>query len=461
MPSDDREQNFENALARHLRAGASSQTQPPACGDAEILAAYHQRSLPADEMASLQPHVQSCERCRQVLAHLAATDDIPAGAIGATPLSLAPHQPNLRVITAHRLLRWRWVAPAGALAAALLVWVAVRENTAVPPVQGPVLVAKRSEGAKEQLPSSPPTPAPSLNATRPQENASSDSISALHSAQPSQIAAAPKTHPQSLSKQKDFREAPKNGSAADDSREFALASKNPAKPPSSQRDRNRSIPGAVTETVTVEPAPAGLARNDLPESEAERKTASKDKSLSVPSPKPALPSGVAGGAPAAARGQSVQPLQSAAEAADVSDAGLQQQPMAGKSRFEQKAEMRLANASAEVTISVPGVRVSWRVGQAGVIQFSSDAGKTWTLQHSGVITDLLAGSAPSGQVCWIVGRAGTILRTTDAGLHWQKVRPPTPDDLRSVFAVDAQQATIGDAYETTDGGATWHKLNPQ
>jgi photosystem II stability/assembly factor-like uncharacterized protein len=134
------------------------------------------------------------------------------------------------------------------------------------------------------------------------------------------------------------------------------------------------------------------------------------------------------------------------------------------SPFERKAQMRLANSIGEVTILAPGGRVSWRVGEAGIIEFSSDAGKTWTLQPSGVTTDLLAGSAPSDKVCWIVGRSGTILRTTDGGAHWQKVRPPTPGDLRSVFAADARQATVSPAngtYQTTDGGVTWNELAPE
>jgi photosystem II stability/assembly factor-like uncharacterized protein len=131
---------------------------------------------------------------------------------------------------------------------------------------------------------------------------------------------------------------------------------------------------------------------------------------------------------------------------------------------KQRAEMRLANSVSEVTISEPSGRVSWRVGQAGLVEVSSDAGKTWTLQPSGVITDLLAGSAPSEKICWIVGRSGTILRTIDGGAHWQKVRPPMLDDLHSVFAVDAHQATVSPTngtYQTTDGGATWNKISPE
>ena len=133
------------------------------------------------------------------------------------------------------------------------------------------------------------------------------------------------------------------------------------------------------------------------------------------------------------------------------------------SRYRQ-GEVRLANSLAEVTVSAPDSHVSWRIGQAGIIEFSTDAGKSWALQPSGVLADLLAGSAPSDRVCWIVGRSGTILRTTDGGAHWQKVSPPSQEDLRFVFAVDAHQATVSTVtakFQTIDQGITWKKLPPE
>jgi photosystem II stability/assembly factor-like uncharacterized protein len=148
----------------------------------------------------------------------------------------------------------------------------------------------------------------------------------------------------------------------------------------------------------------------------------------------------------------------------VSDLPAQQRAIGNLSGVNSTAEMRLAKSVGAVNISAPDGQVSWRAGQAGVIEFSSDAGKTWTLQPSGVIADLLAGSAPSDKICWIVGRSGTVLRTTDGGKHWRKLRPPAQDDLRSVFAVDARQATVSatnGAYQTMDGGATWTKLPPE
>src|SRR5256714_13905249 len=124
----------------------------------------------------------------------------------------------------------------------------------------------------------------------------------------------------------------------------------------------------------------------------------------------------------------------------------------------------LAKAKSWGLPPAPGGKMVWRIGPAGIIERSTDAGATWTVQTSGVVNDLLAGSAPSEKVCWIAGRAGTILRTTDGGAHWQKVQSPVTRDFISLFAVNANRAkgsAAHDTYQTTDGGLTWKKLSPE
>jgi photosystem II stability/assembly factor-like uncharacterized protein len=156
--------------------------------------------------------------------------------------------------------------------------------------------------------------------------------------------------------------------------------------------------------------------------------------------------------------------QLSSESAEIRNLPAQGRQSANLTRLNEATQLLLASSTGPVTVSAPGGRASWRIGHAGIILFSSDAGKSWLVQPSGIITDLLAGSAPSAKVCWIVGRSGTILRTTDNGKHWRKVRPPTREDFVSVFAVNARQATVSPpqgTYQTTDGGATWKKLPPQ
>ena len=111
-------------------------------------------------------------------------------------------------------------------------------------------------------------------------------------------------------------------------------------------------------------------------------------------------------------------------------------------------------------IATPDKRHGWRVGPAGKIERSSDAGNSWKTQKSGVTADLLTGSAPSQKVCWISGKAGTLLLTTDGGKHWKQLATPISEDLGGVRALDAQHAFIWDVsraktFETSDGGLTW------
>ena len=456
MPSDDRERSFENALASHLRASSSMRD---ACSDAETLAAYHEHSLAPEKLALLKVHVADCERCQQILAHLQATDEIPIAAPVIARQENAAANSNVRVLHARKPTLWRWVAPAGALAAALLVWVAVREDKAVR-IPGPASVDVKQAAAANNLPAPSPAlaPSPSFDSQRKNETALSQALSALNAAPRSQTAGAPKGSPRSLLKQKGSSDAENKAWAAANSAQVGDNVLNREVSPAQEE----ALQSQLAERIRIE-----AANTDASKIEAETKAANArrdalpggSRQQPVPAPAPAR-SGAAGTAPDAPSARTQAP----SAAAGVSGGVTQQQEIAGMSKFSEKPKVRLANSIGEVTIAAAGGLVSWRVGQAGVIEFSSDAGKTWTLQPGSVTTDLLGGSAPSEKVCWIVGSAGTILRTTDGGAHWQKLRAPVQEDIRTVVAVDARQATVSlpnASYQTTDGGVTWNKLAPE
>jgi photosystem II stability/assembly factor-like uncharacterized protein len=75
------------------------------------------------------------------------------------------------------------------------------------------------------------------------------------------------------------------------------------------------------------------------------------------------------------------------------------------------------------------------------------------------MTELLAGSAPAAGVCWLVGRGGVVLRTINAGGTWEPAASPVSQDLVSVTASSALEATVqtagGQRFATADGGRTW------
>src|SRR5712671_1769955 len=461
MPLDDRERSFENALARHLRPSRT----PGACSDAETLAAYHEQSLAPEVMASLKAHITECGRCRQILAQLQATDEIPLALDIAQPQAAAA-KTSVRVIPARKPTLWRWVAPAGALAAALLVWVAVHENKLNRFEKAPSGDDIRpTEIAKAEPSTAPPLPPPSLDATANSGRVAAETFSPTDRVQRSlsKVAPGPQQRLQSRSKEKDLESARKSSSAATGDAGAAAKLVTPSAPAPVLEP---TPPHSVAQTVTVEPAPAAIATNRLDQAasgknESETKAANEKRDAAYSRSASPMPA-VAGAAPAPAKPAPEQSSQSVQISAE--DSAITTLPAHGRQAAEMtnlNPQLLLTSGGAAVTVSAPDGRASWRIGPGGVILFSSDGGKTWLVQPSGTITDLLAGSAPSDKVCWIVGRSGTILRTSDRGKHWKKVTPPTQDDLRSVFAANDHQATVSPAngtYKTSDGGATWKPL---
>ena len=88
----------------------------------------------------------------------------------------------------------------------------------------------------------------------------------------------------------------------------------------------------------------------------------------------------------------------------------------------------------------------------------------WTSQTSGVTARLRGVSAVNERVAWASGASSTVLRTTDGGATWQKLNVTSETlDFRDVDAINAQTAyalSIGNGpasriYKTTDAGRTW------
>src|SRR5258708_10082657 len=173
MAPDERDRRFDKALARHLRSAAPPAgeaarlpavpaSQGAVCPDLETLAAYHERSLLPEELNSWKQHIVGCAHCQMILAQLEATDAISlhsveqeealaakefeplmtARNLESFPAAAAPSQSQCAVGAAPpkksrralllRGARWQWLAPAGAIAAGLLVWIALHENQPLP-----------------------------------------------------------------------------------------------------------------------------------------------------------------------------------------------------------------------------------------------------------------------------------------------------------------------------------------
>jgi len=496
MAPDDRDHTFEKALARHLRpdsTGDMTDDADAAHPGAEVLAAYHERLLAPEQMILWKGHIASCERCQQILAHLEATDEIMIEDTREEPrsqnvlpmlaaeLAEPEHAPVPAASPARAADRWsrrfkmrsganwRWLAPAGALAAGLLLWISFHEANA------PSFQLARNQ--KMTTPAAGPAALPEAPPPAKKEAASTSTYA-------TDAVTRPSTEPRSRVSRESEALRRDESALLDEKRSTARKADKPAapsqkpSPPLSSVEADHGarsanvIAGAVNggggkagdvtdeEMQLQKQAPASVsASNEFKNQRTDNLDGAANQLKSETLAKAKTASAAAAGQQAsqtvAVESATQQPMPTGKDVTKLS---------AAQAQTERVANVRHMNASMAATIPAPGGAVLWSAGQAGIIRHSTDAGATWTVQTSGVVADLLAGSSPSDQVCWIVGRSGTILRTTDGGAHWQKIRAPVTDDFLAVFAVDAQQASISLAqatYQTKDGGKTWTKLLPE
>jgi photosynthesis system II assembly factor YCF48-like protein len=446
MAHDDRDRNFQKALARTLRdETAESPTLENACADAETLAAYHKSSLPMEQLALLKQHIAGCTRCEEILTQLSATEEIPLAVAAAERRDTAIPASRSQLASPWQIRYWQWLVPAGALAAGLLVWISLRQPT--PP---------RVEMANNQAPTARAEQPSALGqpfvSPAPAEDKSKDSTAIGGAAE--NRASAPGASSGAL------KPPEKLSRPANKSHSLLFA-------PRPTRGEETAVNGRLEKSLDQPAEPSLTADNAL--SGGERKDFEKQAGVAglVAGPPPAsqpVPQSPAFSESLQVTAESTSRARKRAKVAAASASVAPQAPPDDMSRMVvggAAVAVQLANSKMPAIISAPGGSSMWRVGSGGRVEHSQDGGANWSVQSSGVIADLLAGSAPSDKVCWIVGRAATIVLTTDRGATWTALHAPVPDDLRAVFAVNAQQATIftaRDAYETTDGGLNWTKL---
>jgi len=474
MASEDRDRNFDKAIARHLRSTAASSDsakqaagfslQRDTCPDAETLAAYHERSLLPEELNSWKEHIVACARCQQLLAHLELTDDIPLHAAEEQEvfaMAEAQHAPDAqkietvarpavregrRVSRPTHGVRWRWIAPAGAIAAGLLVWIALHENERPFPSSNELKIAKNQE------PAAPP-PSASAGGTAPSSQVQRSP------SKPSSAADALSSYSK-LPESRDLRKQ-----QADESRaRGTLAAPSLGREESGRKDAERDANAHLFRDEKKADLDDKLVAGTLQQKTLEQKRESETQAnarMPVPAQEQNLQAQnqnispkVPGPAPLGQTKNLAKSKAAPSPAAPQTAAGDAGAAYAGSAVSE------VVMVSDPSRIMAPGSNSVWRPGRAGLIEFSRDGGRSWMRQPSGVLVDLLTGSATSERDCWIVGRAGAILLTTDGGAHWKLLSSPLKEDLGGIRATDALHAIIWNArgtkyFATSDGGLTW------
>ena len=467
MPLDERDAKFEQALRRHFRAE---------CPDAETLAAYHERGLAPEELIFWKKHISGCGNCQEILAQLertervaAETDVVAIGvAIGAhetrdrdnaLPISAPAASYGLArsgatglaapVPMPKRRAAWKWAAPAGAIAAGLLVWLSVSElREPSERTQAPVQVAENRAEAESQ---EPPAEArkeqaqpKTLNGTA-SKTPKPESSAKLQSAAPAAASPArPFKEPMAKTDRQDNEE---NGRTAE-------ARGNPVekKQADAREAEGQRLKDEIASDEKIKAAEASKSIGAVTQSvEVENETAAAN-AAPVPAAPPPLPAATA----------------EARDAKKNAPAGrAAQQGAVGGARSEYKREAYLMDADASMVrtvVSADGKR-TWRLGPSGQLLLLDKASAGWQTQSSGVSVALTGGSAPTGNICWVVGREGTILLTVDGGEHWRKVASPIPGDIGGITATDGKHAVVWDTanharYETSDAGVTWKARTP-
>ena len=497
--ADRNSEPLDAILRRAMREPPGAAT--PDCADAESLAAYWDRSMLAPDRERFEVHLTDCARCQMQLAAIARADE------SAREASAESKVPWYR--------RWDFAIPAFAAAAAVVVFFAIRrpanessQSTEIAEMEkraAPAAGARMPPAATAPAPEVPVVVPPAPTAAPPPSDELAMNEARRAEARSAEAKKAGRPHRFESPHHQETRDTnesapplpPNAGAPAEGGRVVAIApaapfvapGSPPPAPPATQP--NSSAPSALAlnqpKMEIAQPAPStGYAPRELQAPETSRM-------VSVPGGPPPANEGttvgqsgaaIGAGTPAAVGGQAggagpiiggapvgsnappvpgaVTPVPAGAPGAAARAAIEGANPSMAELDSDEASssgEAYAVGSEVLVTISPPDRSVTWIVGKNGSVRLHAAIG-TWEAQHSGVTTDLVAGSAPSVKVCWIVGRSGTIIRTTDGGDHWTLIAPPAMENLAAVSASGANDATIttvgGRRFVTSDGGMSWH-----
>jgi photosystem II stability/assembly factor-like uncharacterized protein len=489
----------EKAIAGLLRRSLAQDTGAVAgpgsgenCPKPEILAAYFDHALDAQETARYDLHFSRCSHCREQLAAMARAGGVGDAAAAAEKTAGA----------------WAWLAGSAWLMPASAVLVALLAITGIAlRIRKPVATA--NEIAMSRPDALPPANSAPVTAPAPQTNSASSPETALSSGAASSAPramdsiAVPPSAPSGSAASRELgarlpshtvsraNSAVRGGAfsspgAGLGAKSSAAPAMQPQASPGMMRGAMRAGSagnasgasgsggegsgsgggvgaGAVNsadQTVTVTEAAPSLDAADaakvIPEKK-EEDSVKRDAAVSAEvAPQPnarkarsAATTSGAGAAGAAAPAQSAKAMNLAAN---------QTMEAAALARLQQA---QISSNLMNLQIQTPDPKILWMITGADAIEKSGDGGATWKLEYLETHARIIAGSAPSVKICWLVGEGGTILRTTN-GAHWKTIKPPEETEFVRVEATDALTATVttldGRKFSTSDGGKSWNSV---
>jgi hypothetical protein len=416
--------------------------------DANLLAAFVEKTLTARERTEVLNHLAQCAECREVVALT-----VPAEVEVAQPARLAAQ----RGWSVWPTVRW------GALAAALGA-VAI------------VVVLHQYPSSRQETVSKDMRPDVTVSAGKAVPQTSAE----LPPAQPSAEAAAAKAEAESRESLREMAKL-KKGAARSGGRNIATQ---PASTGTKQQ---------VTLMAAARP-PATAEAENVPPVRAQRETSTTGVALSVgampaaqPPAKPvfkvsAAPEGKpqaetsvvpqAGGAAASAKTETATASRelNADQALGISRKATTPTTSRATARIREEppvggfAPMAMA-ARSESKSKLGPPSALWSISASGKVQRSEDGAKTWEEVPVGDAVTFRVITA-GGRDVWAGGSSGALYHSSDGGVNWRRVNlesggSSVTETIVGIRVRDPQHLTVttasGEQWVTEDGGQHWRR----
>lgn len=446
-------------LEQRPAAGQARESMHP---DANLLTAFAEQALSANERDRVLEHMALCSECREVVAIGLPTESVGTVPVAAqvqnepvpVPLVSKPASHNVFVF-AWPSLRWAALAAGVAVVGSVLLLRPGKLNQSSGSRQ---IASTAAQGSVDGRPDITSIPSNALTArdnqevTRKADDAPSKENASLggNAAQKlkGQQILAPRTAESPMLPARNKKPSGQADKLAEMPTSTALAFDNSA---SRQTTETTEVAGAaseVSQTSAVTPSSdaALMARNEAP---------------AVEKAKPALPTALQGAGLAVNGGDQQQGANTVGSAAG----GALSTPAHARSVAKLAVSANAATAAVAQLDSVQH-NFAWTIS-GGVLRRSQDGGQTW--QESLHPDHLLLCYASYRDDIWAAGQGGSLYHSTDGGLTWLQIRPFAKNRALSsdISQIDLQGHDIGNPgqivvsttnkqiWTSQDGGKTW------
>ena len=414
---------MSEGIPKSARDLLSRQTAADAHPSADLLNAYVEHALTAEETSRVLSHLSCCDECREIVfVASAAMEDEPAVALiaaaptpqatsarraSATP-AMMPAQAKAEGEKARRIW-WKWAAP---IAAVVLVAAAAFLNRDRLP--GHLAPPNREMAEVKQQPVAPPPAETDVGPEAPIPQLDGKTAARLP---------ANKTTPNSES-------------------EYRAAGNLPAQPtPTVKKDQ-------ASHQNVEQPAPA------LASSGAQMAGSLRAPKSALVAQESQAQSSVTAAAPPPVSADTAPNTIAAAIAKHPQ--GLFKSQFAANKAAENGAE---STAPAQAAQRVLEKRAYWRINPNGQLEHALTPGD-WKRVLASEPVNFRAVTIVDGNV-WAGGDGGALFHSSDGGEHWNKVALGETAAITTIHFDTAQQGSLtteaGAVWTTTDGGHTWSR----